>query len=155
MARSRRTYNNWLIFLVIGAGALLFSTGRLTSPNSNSFPLLPESAEIEALVYGDLVVRAEADGARSSPALSEPRLNALLAAWRSARLVPVGEPQPVPDSPIQVDVYLDDGSAPQTALLYPQHAAVKMLGQSQWWRLVNQEMQHLLPPDSTAAPESK
>lgn len=147
MARSRRTYNNWLIFLVIGAGALLYSTGRVTSPSGNSHPLLPESVGIEALVFAHLVIRPDAGQIRSSPPYPEASLRALLAAWQSARLVPIAEPEPRPTSPIQVDVYLDDGSAPQTALLYPQQGAVKMLGQPQWWRLVNQEVSLLLPPE--------
>lgn len=147
MARSRRTYNNWLIFLVIGAGALLYSTGRMTSPSGNSHPLLPESVGIEALVYADLIVRPEAHQIRSSPAYPEALLQRLIQAWHEARLVPIADPDPKPTTPIQVDVYLDNGSAPQTALLYPQQAAVKMLGQPQWWRLVNQDMALLLPPE--------
>ncbi|MBY5994090.1 hypothetical protein [Ferrimonas balearica] len=147
MARSRKSYNNMLILLVAGAGLLLMTTGRLTGPPNNSVPLLPEAAQVEALVFADLVVRAEEQRLRSMPERPETELRALLDAWRRAQLVPTLEPTPAPSGPTQVDVYLDDGSAPQTALLYPHIAAVKILGEPQWWRLVNEPMAALIPQD--------
>ncbi|MBY6187944.1 hypothetical protein KUV89_15095 [Marinobacter hydrocarbonoclasticus] len=147
MARSRKTYNNWLIFLVIAAGALLYSTGQVTGPTGNSIPLLPDTVEVDALVYAELAISIGEDAPHSNPPVDDTRLRNLIAAWRDARLVPVADPDPKPTELVQVDVYLADGSAPQTALLYPQQSLVKMLGQPQWWRLVNQDMHLLLPPE--------
>ncbi|WP_298440720.1 hypothetical protein [uncultured Ferrimonas sp.] len=144
MTAKRKKYNNMLILLVVGLGFLLLATGRL-SQHHNSLPLLPAEAKLQSLVFAALVLEFDDGVWRSNPSLSDAKQQSLLQAWRNAQMVPIEVPSPKPVAPVLVDVYLQDGTYPQTALLYPHLAAIKIHGQPQWWRLVNQEMATLLP----------
>ncbi|SDJ91848.1 hypothetical protein SAMN04488540_11589 [Ferrimonas sediminum] len=140
----RRTWNNVLILALSLFGMLMLYVSNLISPNSSSYPLLPEGAGIEALVMQELVVRRDGGHWRSVPAVDDAQLQALMAHWREARLLPVAEPVPAPMQPVQVDLYLDDGSAPITVLIYPRYGYLKLLGQPQWWKLLSAEGAQLL-----------
>ncbi|QIZ78346.1 hypothetical protein [Ferrimonas lipolytica] len=144
MSIKRKKYNNMLILLIVGLGFLLLATGKLTQ-NNNSFPLLPQEATLQSLVFAKLVIERDNNQWQSNPEAPTEHIQQLVMAWRNAQMVPIAPPSPLPPKPIIVDVYLDDGSYPQTALLYPHIAAIKIHGQDQWWRLVNQEMETLLP----------
>ncbi|WP_417348057.1 hypothetical protein [Ferrimonas sp.] len=140
----RRTWNNALIIALSLFGMLLLYVTSLVSPKSSSYPLLPEGSSIEALVFQELVVRRDGDGWRSAPALEVKRLDGLMALWSDARLLPINAPEPLPRGPVQVDLYLDNGEAPVTVLLYPELGYLKLLGQEQWWKLLSAEGEALL-----------
>ncbi|TKB47584.1 hypothetical protein FCL40_15325 [Ferrimonas sediminicola] len=140
----RRNWNNALIIALSLFGMLLLYVTNLISPNSSSYPLLPEGRAIEALVLQELVVHREGEGWRSEPQLDAERLDGLMALWSDARLLPINDPVPQPRGPVQVDLYLDDGEDPVTVLLYPELGYVKLLGQPQWWKLLSAQGEALL-----------
>ncbi|SHI20982.1 hypothetical protein [Ferrimonas marina] len=148
MAKNRRRYNNMLILLVAGAGLLLLSLGQLTGPREHSLPLLPPESRLQGLVFADLALQQQDGAWQSQPALTPAQTQALLDTWQQAQMVAIAPPQPLPRQPIQVDLYLAEQDAPITLLLYPQLNAIKLLEDPQWWRLVNQAIDPLLPPST-------
>lgn len=142
--KTRRRNNNILILLVAGIGLLLLSMQRLIEPH-NSLLLLPPESQLQALVFAEHLLMLEQGQWHSEPALEEEAVARLLTYWRQAQLIAIAEPEPLPRAPILVDIYFSHTDMPTTALLYPHLAAIKLQGQPQWWRLVNQEMGLLLP----------
>ncbi|WP_028116432.1 hypothetical protein [Ferrimonas senticii] len=143
MSRQRRRHNNMLILLVAFFGILLLSSKRLTQ-QPHSLPLLPETP-LMALVFANVVIELQGSQWHSTPPLASPQLAGVLQAWQSAQLLPVATPEPVPLRPVAVDLYLQGFAEAQTTLLYPADGLIKLHGQPQWWRLVNQPVSELIP----------
>ncbi|TKB56292.1 hypothetical protein [Ferrimonas aestuarii] len=144
MANRRRKYNNALIIILSLFGMMMLYVTNLISPdNENSYPLLPEGAQIEALVAENIVIRRQSPGWLSAPEHPSEQLELLMHRWHHAGLMPIAVPEPLPTSPVQVDLYLNQ-QAPITLLLYPDYNLLKLLGQEQWWRLTSHQVSDLL-----------
>ncbi|GAA4894483.1 hypothetical protein [Ferrimonas pelagia] len=154
MAKRPTNYNNLLIVLVAGVGILLLSLSRLVDSQDNSVTLLPAEANLAALVFSGVVLHQQQGEWQATPSQPHSELQRLVMAWQQARLVPVVTPLERLEVPIQVDLYLTASGEPQTVLLYPEGQMIKLLAQPQWWRLVNLDMNTLLPTASPARNES-